>query len=71
MEVDYIFTLSPNEYDYGDVLPKDCTKHQIDLGAVPNERCEIYPTPYIDEILTPQPIQNNWLFSGELPIIYS
>ena len=68
MTVDYIF-ITPNVYECGEVLPKDCTKKAIGLGAVPDEICDIYETPYYCIKLTPSTIE--WVFSDVTPIVFS
>ena len=71
MTVDYIF-ITPNMYEGGEVLPKDCTKEPIDLGAVPNETCDIYGTSYYGNEYTPEPTPvENWLFGNDIPIVYA
>ena len=72
MIIDYIF-VTPNMYESGEVLPKDCKKEIIDLGAVPNEVCDIYGTPYdeyISEVI-PEPTPEQWLFGEATPIVYA
>ena len=42
-----------------DVLPSNCKKEKIGLGFVPNEKCEVFPTPYMDAIFEGVEVSEN------------
>ena len=64
------FTIDQLPYQTGEVLPKDCTKYEVTMGAVPDEICDVYPTPYMDVIFSSSD-KNGWVFSAALPIVFA
>lgn len=44
------FTNDRLPFQYGEILPEDCTKHEIPMGAVPNEKDNTNFVYYIDGI---------------------
>lgn len=44
------FTNDRLPFQYGEILPKDCTKHEIPMGAVPDEKDNTTQVYYMDEI---------------------
>lgn len=44
------FTNDRLPFQSGEVIPEDCTKHEIPIGAVPDEKDETMPCSYMDEI---------------------